>query len=771
MEKSTLAAMIALTVIAAAALSPLFHAPFLFDDHAVIESDPAVRHVDSDGRVEVNLFEDLFSSPRPLRQLTHRIDFLLFGDGSVGPHVENVVLHLLVGLIGFALLRQLGLRPVTAWTAAALFLLNPVCVEAIGVLSHRKELLSTLFILLGLFAALRRPGRPSAVAIAFFFLAVCAKETAAIFPAFAVLVFMAKSPGCPEDGDGAFVRLGRPALKTLAFYAAVAAAFAVLSWLQIHHSMTVQGGNPADDAFRAGHFGIGTALAPALSAALRAIPRWVMTIAWPFGHSIDPDFDLHRPLLSGKCLLAAVSVVFIAVALVRTFRNGSGLFFPLAWSCVALAPYLWPPFIQSGATQVLADRYAYCAAFGAAWLAALALEMIPGAKIRGAATAVLVVVFGLSTFSLASGYDSEVSLWERACRLNPWSFQAAHNHAMAIWRETKDAKAADAEFKRMMELEPAFDYGICSRAQIKAESGTPLGALALLDDALRERPQSWQLLRQRGIVRFGLGRMRDACSDFAKAEKHGAKDSFFRLRYGEALIRTVRWKEARRQFLLAGDNPDARKEAEKSILLVSDPPIRRGGILVVGDSLPHGTATIGEDGHEHGLAEYVSGASGLPARAFEDKSVPGSLAKDLPASVKKRVRTAPEPAVCVIWSGHNDAFFGIDSDSILQVLASTALECRKAGTRPIIVGPVPVRSVPDRDRSGQERSLAKLNGLLRDFCAEAGMEFVDVRALLAAAFPDVPGQVLDPGTGNHLLEPGMKVVAAKVSAAIKKVTR
>ncbi len=769
MKKLTIPAMLALAVIVAAALSPLAHAPFLFDDHYVIESDPAVRHVDSNGRVEVNPFEDLLSSPRPLRQLTHRIDFLLFGDGTAGPHAVNIVLHLLVGLIGFVLLRQLGLSPGTAWTTTALFLLNPVCVEAIGVLSHRKELLSTLFILLGVSAALRRPERPSAVAMVFFFLAVCAKETAAIFPAFVLLVFLAKSTGCPDAGKGSFAGLGRPVLKTLALYASVAAVFAGLSWLQIHHSMNALGGNPADDAFRAGHFAIGTALGPALSAALRAIPRWVMTVFWPFGHSIDPDFDLNRPLLSGESLLAAVSLVFIAVALVRLFRSRSGFFFPLAWSSVALAPYLWPPFLQSGATQVLADRYAYNAAFGAAWLAALALEMIPVAKIRRAATAVLVVVFGLSTFSLSKGYDSEVSLWSRACRLNPWSFQAAHNHAMAIWREKKDAKAADLEFKRMMELEPAFDYGICSRAQIRAEAGNPFGAMALLDEAILKRPQSWQLLRQRGIVRFGLGRMRDACRDFAKAEKHGAEDSFFRLRYGEALIRTAHWKEARRQILLAGGDPDAKEEVEKSILLVSDPPIRRGGILIVGDSLPHGTATIGEDGHEHGLAEYVSRESGLPARAFEDKSVPGSIAQDLPASVKERVRMAPKPAICVIWSGHNDAFFGTDPESILQSLATTALECRKAGARPIIIGPVPVRSVQDRDRNAQERSLAKLNGLLRDFCAEAGIEFVDARALLAAAFPDSLRKVLDPGTGNHLLEPGMKIVAAKVSAAIKKV--
>lgn len=771
MKIKPVAEALALAILVAAVLSPLVRAPLLFDDHSVVESDPAVRHVDETGHVEVNPFEDLWSQPRPLRQLSHRIDFLVFGDGMVGPHAENILLHLLAGITGLVLLRRLGLRAGTAWTAAALFLLNPVCVESVGILSHRKEILALLFLLLGLLLAVRRPERPSPSALACFLLAVCAKETAAIFPAFVALAFMAQADDCQLQGTSHWPRLTRPLLRTLAIYCAFAAAFAALAWIQIHHSMAARGGNPASDAFRAGHFGLGTSFAPALSAALRSVPRWAMAVAWPFGHSLDPNFDLRRPLLSSECLVAAVSVILFAIALVRTLRTGSRLFVPLAWCAAVLAPYLWPPFIQSGATQVLADRYAYGAAFGAAWLAALALESIQLSKARVAATAALLAIFGISSFSLARDYISEVSLWTRACTLNPWSFQAAHNRAMALWRENKDAKAAESEFARMTELEPNFDYGVCSRAQFRAEAGNPLSALALLDDALRSRPDSALLLRQRGIVRFGLGRMQAACADFSEAEKRGLGDSFFRLRYGEALIRTARWREARQQFLLAGNKPDARQEAEKSILLVSDPPLRRGGIIVAGDSLPHGTATVGEDGSEHGLVEFLSRDTGIPAGTFKDVSVPGSQARDLPSSIRKIARATPQPAICVIWCGHNDAFFGARPEDILQSLASAALECRKAGVRPVLVGPIPVRSAKDRDREGQERTLAKLNALMRDFCAEAGIAFADARKALYRAFPDDIGLAIDPETGNHLRWNGMKAVARAVSAAVRQVAR
>ena len=75
----------------------------------------------------------------------------------------------------------------------------------------------------------------------------------------------------------------------------------------------------------------------------------------------------------------------------------------------------------------------------------------------------------------------------------------------------------------------------------------------------------------------------------------------------------------------------------------------------------------------------------------------------------------------------------------------------------------PVRSAPDRD---QERHLARLNDLLRGFCEEAGIAFVDALAALSAAFPDGVEEALDPDTDNHLRYAGMEAVAAAVRRAL-----
>ncbi|MBQ7666828.1 MAG: hypothetical protein IJS46_02410 [Kiritimatiellae bacterium] len=753
-------------------LSPLLKAPLLFDDHAVIEGDEAVVFADGDTTAHVDFFKDIAVCPRPVRQLTHRIDAALFGKGTTGPHAVNILLHISTGLAGCILLLSLGKPPWLASCAALLFLLNPVCVESVGIVSHRKELLSALFVTLALLAALKKSGGFSLVAAALAAVAVGAKETAVVFPLLFAAVAVRRVPSPVEIGRAG--KSGKSVSRVLATYCALALALALAARFQIARSMEAHGGNPAADAFRAGHFAMGSSFSSALGAALRAFPRYIACMAWPLGHAIDPRFDLKTPLFSIACLAGVACVCLVATALVRSWRDRSAFFSPLAWCIAALAPYLWPPLLKAGATQILADRYAYLASFGAAWLAAEAVYAIKNLPLRRAVALAIAATFACSSFSLAKSYKSSTALWERTIRINPASFQAAHNYALALWREGGDAKAADAEFARMMRLAPDFDYGIATRAQTMAESGSPVKALHFLTAELAKKPDSVSILRQRGIVNFGLGRMESAVSDFSKAEALGAGDLFFREEYAEALLRTARWPEARKQFLLSArisDAPETRKMASMSVLLSANPPPRPGKLLVAGDSVPHGTRAVGPDGKEHGIAELLGSGRGFPFAGVRDISKPGSTAEELAAAAGRIMKASNAQndvaAAVLIWTGHNDAFFGKSPQRILESVSKVALEVRKAGARPVLLGPIPVRNAPERDRTEQERTLAALNGIMRRFAKESGMEFVDVRAALKRRFQD-PSEALDPDTGNHLTPAAMRCVADSLGATLLK---
>jgi tetratricopeptide (TPR) repeat protein len=97
----------------------------------------------------------------PLTWLSYLLDADLFGLDPSGPHIINLLWH-----IGNALLLFLVLRDVTGahWRSlfvAALFALHPLHTESVAWLSERKDVLSTFFALLALWAYCRYAGTRS----------------------------------------------------------------------------------------------------------------------------------------------------------------------------------------------------------------------------------------------------------------------------------------------------------------------------------------------------------------------------------------------------------------------------------------------------------------------------------------------------------------------------------------------------------------------------------------------------------------------------------
>ncbi len=780
---------VAAALAAMAAFSPLARAPYLFDDHTVIEGDGAVVEAemrDGEGSRSVDIWQDLWRKPRPLRQLTHRIDRRLFGPGATAPHVVNFLLHLAVAAAGWLLLtRRLGVPTGVAWAATALFLLNPVVVESVGIVSHRKEMLGALFVLLGLHAALSDASRPSWRAAALLAVAAAGKETALVFPLlFAICAEAIRAnAGGPPPADADAIpgerRTARPLrafaaahpwVVPFAFYCAVAVVLAAVFWMQIRAGMDFAGGNPGETEARAGHFTAGVGWATATSAAIRAFPRNILLLAFPLGHAPDPAFEMNVSLFAPETLASFAAIVagFVLLFLLAAQRVRAA--FPLMWPLAAMAPYLYPGLLRSGATAVLADRYLYLASFGFAWAVATFLSYLPR-RLFAVASVVIATAFGAAAFSLCRCYMDEAEYWHYAARRNPKSVLAAHNHAWGLWKEHEDFAGASAEFRRMMRLNRDFDYGICSYAQMHAEEDDMESGMELLDAALRRNPRSMHLHRQRAL----LGTIAEdddtlALSHFKKAEKLGAKDAAFQFGYATLLRRMLQWPEAARRYILAGESPAFAEEAAEAWALVKDPKLLgAGGLAVIGDSVPHGTGTGANGGAELSLAEAVAAARGAfyaAAVKAEDFSIPGSLAANLGEQLEKAEEKGGF-GVVAIFSGHNDAFQGASSYEILLEIAETAAECRLLRMVPVLIGPIPVRDDADRKRGHQEKVLAALDSKMAKFCGAAGIRYVSARKALGENDPSKPsGAYYDSATGNHLSRKGVERLAQVVSGVV-----
>lgn len=160
-----------------------FPGSFFIDDIYIVVNNPLVESLD---------IRAIFSSDywglgnntslfRPLTILSFAVNRLLLGHEPWSYHLVNVLLHGVISVLIYSLLRSWNLTSGQSLLAAALFAVHPIHTEVINEVVGRSELLVAMFILLGLkFAQSERPVMLAA-ACACYLAALLSKEHAISF--------------------------------------------------------------------------------------------------------------------------------------------------------------------------------------------------------------------------------------------------------------------------------------------------------------------------------------------------------------------------------------------------------------------------------------------------------------------------------------------------------------------------------------------------------------------------------------------------------------
>lgn len=148
--RSTLWPALALLAITVLAYALAYRAPSLWHDSEHILEN---KNLDSPaGLARIWLQPGATPQYCPLTFTTFWIEHQLWGTKLAGYHVVNIALHAAAVLALWRLLRKL--RVPGAFFAAALFALHPIGVESAALISERKNILSALFAILAVDAAL-----------------------------------------------------------------------------------------------------------------------------------------------------------------------------------------------------------------------------------------------------------------------------------------------------------------------------------------------------------------------------------------------------------------------------------------------------------------------------------------------------------------------------------------------------------------------------------------------------------------------------------------
>lgn len=322
---------------------------------------------------------------RPFTNLSHALERRVLGSDPFGPHLVNVVLHLLSTALVYALARRGEAGPWTAAICAALFGLFPRLTEAVTWISGRATLLSTAFVLGALWLHRSEPERvlrriAAALAIAAGLL--CKESTAVVVGAIVVLeLFQRQRTG---TSWGRMLRNLAPSLTVTVVYILLRPGFA----------------QPGFDP----------GLRMRATVALQALGY----DAWMLVNPFSPQMFVGVRGVMEPVYLAA-GVVFVAAAAFLAFRLVRRAAPPLEIAVFAMAgasTAITLPFFPVGDICITADRFLYPVVASLAVGLALALRGIPPAWTTRAAAAgmTLAILFALTTIRRNEVWQSELGL-------------------------------------------------------------------------------------------------------------------------------------------------------------------------------------------------------------------------------------------------------------------------------------------------------------------------------------------------------------------------
>lgn len=297
--KTAILLLLATVMVTLLVYSPIFDAPFLYEDANFVSENPAVH-----GEQPIQLVR-----ARWLTEVVNRVNWIHNPSGS-SFHQVNVAFHVVNGVLIFIVALALGVSPIGAWVAGSIFLLHPLNSESVAYISGRTELLSTMFVLLAAWIILWRDtiGWVRAFVVLFLLIiAICLKESAVV--GFGLVLLAAWWKG------GAVTLPLAIALLLLSLI-----PIGVMSWSVFHFDFL------ALSEWKAIDF---------LAHQLVALGQFIGMFFIPRHLSVDHDFDLvSKPML----MLGLLGLIVVVYFLYMRRSAHTLLQFGVLWMLIALSP-------------------------------------------------------------------------------------------------------------------------------------------------------------------------------------------------------------------------------------------------------------------------------------------------------------------------------------------------------------------------------------------------------------------------------------------------
>lgn len=384
----------------------------------------------------------------PLTWMSHALDFQLFGANPAGHHWMSVAIHTFNVVLLFLLLQRVSGYTGRSFLVAAMFAWHPLNVESVAWVAERKNVLSTMLLLLTLAAYAsyaRRPGvkRYSLVA-GLFLLGLAAKPMLVTLPGILLLMdywplcrvrgWSSPSQAFPTEQQG-FRILVLEKLPLLA----LSVGSAVLTLIAQRVNLM-----PMEQL----------SYASRLENAAYSYWMYLAKAFWPAALAIFyPRSAQGLPLwhwLGASIFLAAFSVVVWKRASSRPFLLVGWL-----WFLGTLVPVLG--IVQVGA-QSMADRYAYVPLIGIFVGVVWSLRLHIGLTAQIVIVTIVLGALAVTTWHQLQYWQSDYALWSHTLDVTHDNVVAEDKLGIALQALGRQDKAV-SHFANAVRLNPSDPLG------------------------------------------------------------------------------------------------------------------------------------------------------------------------------------------------------------------------------------------------------------------------------------------------------------------------
>jgi cytochrome c-type biogenesis protein CcmH/NrfG len=455
----------------------------------------------------------------PVTWLSHMLDYQLYNSHPKGHYLTNLFLHISSVLILFIVLFRMTGALWQSGFVAAMFAFHPLNVESVAWIAERKNVLSTLFWLMTMWAYIHYTENPTikryGLVFLFFTLGLMSKPMLVTLPFVLLLLdyWPLRRLKFVQESSRNEILEKTTAKKSEVLWLILEKVplFLLTIGLSIVtvHLQKITGAVNAMDMF---------SLQTRVTNAVVSYLEYLGKMVWPSGLSIlYPHPGNTLPLWQGiLCGMALVGITIISIRLIKKAPYFAVGWF---WYLGTLVPVIG--IVQVGA-QAMADRFTYIPLIGifiiVAWgVPELISKWRHKEKVLSVSAGIIIFTLLITTWKQASHWKNSITVFKHAIRVTdkkyPTLSRIHNNLGIVLYAEGKKQEAI-SHYKMAIKTNSAhakayYNLGIALTAERKNEE-----AISWYKKAIRLNPNFTNAHYNLGIILLQIGVLQEAVYHF-----------------------------------------------------------------------------------------------------------------------------------------------------------------------------------------------------------------------------------------------------------------